>query len=227
MEHIGRAIQSNYGDQRLRVLSIGCGHGRDSIPLAKIGHQVLAVDNNAEALKRAQEHARREGVIVDFRSMDIFLNELSGVFDVVLAIETFPGTLYETGKLIQVATKHLKSGGLLAIAVYTRYYQIASCLKRRDYATAERIANGSDQTKWLHPADLKQMLISQGYTVLDLAGIGTVSGHRIDSFNDLPVPERLAEDQLKKLLQIELSLSSVNEISGCSRRMLAVARKET
>jgi len=227
LEHIRRAIQSNYGDQKLRILSIGCGHGRDSIPLAKLGHQVLAVDKNKEVLNRAENHARREGVIVDFRRIDIFSTELSGVFDAILAIETLPGTLCETEKLIQVATKYLKIGGLLAIAVYTRYYQIVSCLKRGDYATAEKIANGSDQTKWLHPAGLEQRLISHGYTVLELAGIGTVSAPRIDWFSDLPVPEQLAEDQRKKLLQIELHLSSVNEISGCGRRMLALARKES
>jgi len=226
LEHIRRAIQSNYGDQKLRILIIGCGHGRDSIPLAKLGHQILAVDKNKEALNRAENHARREGVTVDFRRMDIFSTELSEVFDAILAIETLPGTLCEIEKLIQVATKYLKIGGFLAIAVYTRYYQIVSCLKRADYATAEKIANGSDQTKWLHPADLEQRLISHGYTVLELAGIGTVSAPRIDWFNDLPVPEQLAKDQQKKLLQIELSLSSVNEISGCGRRMLALARKE-
>ncbi len=226
LEHIRRAIQSNYGDQKLRILSIGCGHGRDSIPLAKLGHQILAVDKNKEALNRAENHARREGVTVDFRRMDIFSTELSGVFDVILAIETLPGTICETEKLIQVATKYLKIGGLLAIAVYTRYYQIVSCLKRGDYATAEQIADGSDQTKWLHPAGLEQRLISHGYTVLELAGVGTVSAPRIDWFSDLPVPEQLAEDQRKMLLQVELDLSSVNEISGCGRRMLALARKE-
>jgi len=226
LEHIRRAIQSSYGDQKLRILSIGCGHGRDSIPLAKLGHQIVAVDKNKEALTRAEKHARREGVTVDFRRIDIFSTELSEVFDAILAIETLPGTLCETEKLIQVATKYLKMGGLLAIAVYTRYYQIASCLKRGDYATAEQIANGSDQTRWLHPADLEQSLLSHGYTMLELAGIGTISRHRIDGFNDLPVPEQLSEDQRRKLLQIELNLSSVNEISGCGRRMLALARKD-
>jgi 2-polyprenyl-3-methyl-5-hydroxy-6-metoxy-1,4-benzoquinol methylase len=226
LEHIKRAIQLNYGNQKLRILSIGCGHGRDSIPLAKLGHQVLAVDKSKEALKRAEEHARREGVSVEFELMDIFSTKLSKVYDVILAIETFPGTLYETERLIQVATKFLKTGGLLAIAVYTRYYQIASHLKRGDYATAETIANGSSQTKWLHPTDLKKRLISHGYNVLELAGIATISGPRTDSFGDLPVPEQLGEDQRKHLLQIELNLSSVNEISGCARRMLALARKE-
>lgn len=227
MEHIKRAIQSHYGNQKLRIISIGCGHGRDTIPLAKLGHQVLGVDNNKEALKRAKEYARREGVTVDFELMDVFSTKLSAVYDVVLAIETFPGTQDETEKLIQIATKFLKTGGLLAISVYTRYYQLVSHLKRGDYAAAETIANGSSQTKWLHPSDLKQRLISHGYTMVELAGIATISGPAMDSFGDLPVPEQLSEEKRKRLLQIELSLSSINEISGCARRMLALARKES
>lgn len=226
LDHIKRAIQSDYGDQHLRVLNIGCGHGRDTISLAKLGHDVLAIDINGEALKRAREHARKEGVTVQFRKMDIFSVELSETFDLVLAIETLPGSLNEIDDLVRVASKYLKSRGLFALAVNSRYYQIASCLKQGDYSTAEAIVNGSSEKTWLHPPEFRQFLEAHGYNVIEIAGVGVISGPPVESFGDLPVPEKLNERQRGQLRKIEEHLSSLNEVTGCARYMLALAQRK-
>jgi 2-polyprenyl-3-methyl-5-hydroxy-6-metoxy-1,4-benzoquinol methylase len=49
------------------VLEVGAGIGTLAIRLAQEGFTVTGVDVSAEALRRAAEAARREGVIVDWR----------------------------------------------------------------------------------------------------------------------------------------------------------------
>lgn len=47
-----------------RVLDFGCGPGRLTIPLAKIGYEVYAADASQEMLDEVQAHAKAEGVNV-------------------------------------------------------------------------------------------------------------------------------------------------------------------
>ena len=54
-----------------RVIEFGCGEGRDSIFLAKLGFKVTALDVAPSAIKRAKEWAREEGVEVDFQVNDV------------------------------------------------------------------------------------------------------------------------------------------------------------
>ena len=49
------------------ALDIGTGTGRLAIKLAKLGHMVLAVDQNTEMLKVAKRNAREENLGIDFQ----------------------------------------------------------------------------------------------------------------------------------------------------------------
>ncbi len=45
-----------------RILDLGCGIGRHSVPLAKRGYEIVGVDLSPEFIKRAREYGRAEGV---------------------------------------------------------------------------------------------------------------------------------------------------------------------
>ena len=62
LHHITEAIHSKFGERKLQILDLGCGHGRLSIPLARLGHNVVGIDTNAIALSRARMHAEHEGL---------------------------------------------------------------------------------------------------------------------------------------------------------------------
>ena len=47
-----------------RVLDLGCGDGRDALPLARAGHRVTAVDRSRHTLESIRRLATREGVAV-------------------------------------------------------------------------------------------------------------------------------------------------------------------
>ncbi len=48
--------------RRLRILDIGCGAGRNSVPLARAGHTVFGIDVARSMIEAAHEHAVEAGV---------------------------------------------------------------------------------------------------------------------------------------------------------------------
>ncbi len=228
LTHIIEGIRLAQISHKPRILDVGCGHGRIAIPLAKLGFEVVGIDRNEIALRSAQQHALEENVAVDFRRQDIFsgLSQL-GNFDVMIAIETFPGRPYETTRIIDEAYKLLRDGGILAISVRTRYYETAHHIKNADYQRALTAAAGSGNEKWLEPRELRSLLQIKGYTPYKVVGIGVVSGLLNDPFRALSTPGELPPHQREVLEKIELTLGVIEEVSGCGRYMLAIARKNS
>jgi ubiquinone/menaquinone biosynthesis C-methylase UbiE len=74
-----------------RVIEFGCGEGRDSIFLAKLGFKVTAVDVAPSAINRAREWAQEEGVNVDFQVNDA--TALKGIPDKVFELGVNVGCL--------------------------------------------------------------------------------------------------------------------------------------
>ncbi|MBW6517732.1 MAG: class I SAM-dependent methyltransferase [ANME-2 cluster archaeon] len=67
-----------------RALDMGCGPGIHSIALAKRGWHVTALDISPGAITMAEELAKKAGVDVDFRVIDVLTFEPDGKFDLVL-----------------------------------------------------------------------------------------------------------------------------------------------
>jgi SAM-dependent methyltransferase len=109
-----------------RVLELGCGAGRIALPLARAGHEVLALDLDAALLDIARARARRlpasararlllrEG---DMRALDLG----EQVFDRVVLAHS---TLYclqsddEVRAMLGAVRAHLAPGGRLSIDAY-------------------------------------------------------------------------------------------------------------
>jgi ribosomal protein L11 methyltransferase len=94
-----------------RVLDVGTGSGVLAIAAAKLGAaQVLAVDNDPDAIDAARLNVRRNNVAVDLRLVDLERTSLP-VVDVVLANLT--GTLLQRAA---VALASLSRGGVLIVS---------------------------------------------------------------------------------------------------------------
>lgn len=226
LAHILEVLQSTPATRTLRVLDLGCGYGRMAIPLAKLGFEVVGIDNSQPALRGAQKHAFQEGVAIDFRKHDVQsgIPEI-GEFDVVMAIETFPGRLHEITGIVSEASKHLAKDGILAISVRTRYYQTACYLRNTKFQQALLAATQEGDKRWLEPGELRSLLVVNGYTPLKIVGIGVLSGLRQDPFSMLSAPAKLDPAEQKSLERVELEFSAIAEVSGCGRYMLAIARR--
>src|SRR3989344_6728874 len=70
--------------QPCKVLELGCGHGNDSIFLAKNGFKVTAIDISERAIEEAKKRAEEAGVKVNFLVEDASqLSSIDGMFQFI------------------------------------------------------------------------------------------------------------------------------------------------
>ncbi|MBW3554703.1 MAG: class I SAM-dependent methyltransferase [Gemmatimonadetes bacterium] len=114
--------------RRARVLDLGCGDGRNAIPLARAGHRVTAVDRSRCALAALRRAAVRAGSSVEDEEplvIEIVEAELSTIcplddYDLVIA----HGVLHllpprDRDALVERMKKHTRPGGWNVIAAFT------------------------------------------------------------------------------------------------------------
>jgi 2-polyprenyl-3-methyl-5-hydroxy-6-metoxy-1,4-benzoquinol methylase len=227
MKHIVRFLRKHLPLVNLRALDLGCGHGRISIRLAKQGFHVVAVEKNQTALRRAVEHAKAEGVVIDFRELDILAETRLGTFDLVLAMEPLSvnGCRSEVEKLIPIVKQNLRQGGIAVFSVHTRYFNVATAIKFRQLVKAKMILDDKDSIRWLQPDDLFSLLNAAGFDSIEIIGIGLVSGMEGEPFSSISNPAEYSNEKSKLLQKIEIEMGLMREVAGCGRYMLALARK--
>jgi ubiquinone/menaquinone biosynthesis C-methylase UbiE len=54
-----------------KILDVGCGYGRFTIPLAKFGFEIEGIDITPSLIKKAKEDSKEEGVNITFRVGDM------------------------------------------------------------------------------------------------------------------------------------------------------------
>jgi SAM-dependent methyltransferase len=101
--------------ERGPVLDVGAGTGRVALPLARAGHEVVALDREPEllaALAARAAGARVETVVAD--ATDFSLDRRFGL--VIVPMQTVQLLPARAG-FLAAARRHLLPGGLLAIAI--------------------------------------------------------------------------------------------------------------
>ncbi len=100
-----------------RVLDLGCGQGRDALPLARMGHTVVGVDLSPKGIADMVAAAEAEGLAVTGHVADITAFVPEGRFDALL----FDRTLHmldaaDRHAVLARLIGHLDPGGVLLIA---------------------------------------------------------------------------------------------------------------
>lgn len=68
-----------------RVLDLACGSGRHAIPAAELGSQVVAVDDDADAVKALEREAERRKLDVQCLHLDLRTSDIEPAsFDIVM-----------------------------------------------------------------------------------------------------------------------------------------------
>ena len=104
----------------LRLLDVGCGGGLFAEPLARLGATVVGIDPVAASIKVAQEHAKEEGLSIEYRcgeAADLVAEGLT--FDGVIHMEVVEHVAQPARFVAEVASL-VKPGGLLVGATLNR-----------------------------------------------------------------------------------------------------------
>ena len=231
LKYLFEKIEAEFRHQQVRVLDVGCHTGRLSIPLARAGCQVTAIDSSRFHIKRAQQHAREQGVSCRFLRGDGFrlIRQMrEGSFDLVLCTEVLyqcPDFRDRTSQLLRV----VRAGGLLATSHRTRFFYLSQSLAEQDFETARFILDHAEGPlwgsyfNWQTPSELKGLYQNLGLDLLLLRPIGVFTGNGGDGMARFCNLSETASPDREALFDIEAYDS--DEFAGIGRYLLAIGRK--
>jgi 2-polyprenyl-3-methyl-5-hydroxy-6-metoxy-1,4-benzoquinol methylase len=163
------------GNQRLRILDLGCGSGNWSRRFAKCGNYVLGVDLSETVIELARKYTPPEMDNVQFVVGDILkiVSERIGTFDIIF----FGGVLHhmdssEINRIIEFLPRLLSAGGYV-VAVEWNGAHIATWLRGSRDSPIRRLFNlsYSPNESPLNPWKLQAQFEQLGYRVLGIRGV--------------------------------------------------------
>lgn len=104
-----------------KLLDLGCGQGRDAIPLARLGFEVTGIDNSMVGIDQMLEIAREEGLALEGILGDIYHYKGIDEFDIILMDSMFHFTKKDREKEVGYLSGVLgsmKSGAMLVICIH-------------------------------------------------------------------------------------------------------------
>lgn len=113
------------GIERGDALDVGCGPGRHSVPLAKRGFRVTALDLSTFHLDKARARAAEAGVAIEFLESDMRAFVLPERFDLAVSIFTSFGYFddpQDDGRVVTNIARSLRPGGALLMDVLSKEY---------------------------------------------------------------------------------------------------------
>jgi len=150
------------------ALDVGCGAGLLAEPLARLGAKVTAIDAAPELIKVARDHARRQGVEIDYRAAAV--EDLDGQFDLVTSLEVVEHVA-DPQAFVEALAQRLAPGGLLIMSTpnRTEWSKLLTITLAEGFG---RIPKGThDYDKFIPPEQMQQLLESAGLKCCDTEGI--------------------------------------------------------
>ena len=162
----------------LRVLDVGCGGGLMCEPLARLGARVTGIDAGEEAVAAAQQHAREEGLEIDYRVAEAAA--LAGErFDVVLALELIEH-VPDAGGLMRDCAALVEDGGAMFVGTLNRTAKsFLLGIVAAEYILGW-IPRGTHQwRRFVRPDELAEMLAAAGLEVMLRRGVRYALGRGV------------------------------------------------
>lgn len=100
------------------LLDVGCGGGLMSLPLARLGASVTAIDASSKNIEVASKVAKDAGLDINFQHTSVEDFNASG-FDIIVAFEIIEH-VDNPEDFIQELAKKLKKGGILFMATVNK-----------------------------------------------------------------------------------------------------------
>ncbi len=224
-----------------KILEIGCATGAYTIPLAKRGYDVTAVDFAAKEVEVCRQKVKAERLGEKVTCLVADARDLSGVpasdYDVALLMGPLYHLILEEDRktVLQQASRHLKKGGLVFSIFISRYgiwndvmAKLPQYIEfRRDVESV--IGQGRDadlayqkgnfRGYFATPEEIVPLHEQAGYKTLVLGGI-EVSSILDESYNNLKGKRR------EMWLDLLFSISTQPSTIGAANHILYIGKKE-
>lgn len=109
-------------EREMKILDLGCGHGRHANRLAELGYSITGIDITKGFLEIAKTDAKKKGLDVRYIQEDMRKISFSNEFDRVLLLFTSFGYFEdnENFKVIKNVARALIPGGLFCFDIFNR-----------------------------------------------------------------------------------------------------------
>jgi 2-polyprenyl-6-hydroxyphenyl methylase/3-demethylubiquinone-9 3-methyltransferase len=154
------------------VLDLGCGGGFMSEALAREGAHVVGVDPSAPAIEAAQDHARTEGLKIDYRvgSGERIPIDAASV-DCVVCVDVLEH-VDSVGTVLDEIHRVLKPGGLFLFDTINRTPLATLVLVHFAETILGLLPRGThDPAKFIRPSELRAELNARGFDVGPFVGL--------------------------------------------------------
>jgi 2-polyprenyl-6-hydroxyphenyl methylase/3-demethylubiquinone-9 3-methyltransferase len=156
----------------LRVLDIGCGGGLLSVPMARLGADVVGVDASERNIEVAKIAAQKQNVTVDFRTGTAEDLAAEGEkFDVILNMEVVEHVADVDAFLSACATM-LKPKSLMFLATINRTAKAyLFAILGAEYVLRILPKGTHDWNKFLKPSEINLVVEKQGLRLTHEVGV--------------------------------------------------------
>lgn len=173
----------------LTVLDVGCGGGFMAEVLARKGASVVGVDPCAAAVEAAREHARAQGLSIDYRigsGEDMPVE--SATADCVVCVDVLEH-VESVDRVLDEVRRVLKPGGIFLFDTINRTSLATFILVRLGESMVGGLPRGThDPAKFIRPAELRAKLIVRGFDVGPFSGLAPTGIDRRLNFTFGRVP---------------------------------------
>lgn len=230
-------LEERFPQKKIRVIDLGCGQGRLSMPVAEWnqGGLVTGVDFTAKAIEAAQRYSGEKSIT----------NARFTVGDITSTLREIPSQSYDCIIFTEViyvlpsfeeALEHIhrimKPGGLAFISFRSKYFNMLHMIQHQNLTIAKLVAtqqsgsldNSKVQFSWHTKDEIIKLLNKTGFRDTICVGIGIFSGREDDPLAAIARPSTLSAGNQSKLFDIEVQLAAM--YADCGRYILATAIKD-
>ncbi|WP_183095154.1 class I SAM-dependent methyltransferase [Nocardioides stalactiti] len=205
VEEVLRRHAADLGD-RLRVLDVGGGDGRDALPLAAAGHDVTIVDPSERWLTEAQRRAAAAGVEV--ATVVGGLDDLpAGEWDLVLCHYVLRYREPGADDVVALASR-VRPGGRLSVVDVNADGRVLRSLVNDGPSAALRELRAEQIMVETFQTEVRKVTAEEVAAEAAVAGLAVVGRYGLRIVNDLLVDDAPKHDPayFAELVELELAL---------------------
>ncbi|MBN2238874.1 MAG: class I SAM-dependent methyltransferase [Dehalococcoidales bacterium] len=221
-----------------KILEIGAGPGRYTVPLAKRGYTVTSTDITPKLVEQGREQIRAEQLEDRVTCFVADARDLSAVGDTDYDVVMLMGPLYHLMKeedrqeAVEQAYAHLKPGGVIFSSFISRYgiwcdvLQNAPEMIEKQDAVLSVLEDGNDlpgagfRAHYALISEIAPLHEQAGFSTLVIAGVEPLGITANDDY------KKLSEAQRELWLDLMFRISAEPSLIGVSCHLLYVGKKD-